>query len=707
VVVVSAVAVTGYIILSRPQVPAFARTPDQNILLVTIDTLRADALGVYGGAARTPNLDALASRGLMFTSAHAHAVTTLPSHASILTGLFPTQHAVHDNDGFRLAPSVSTLASRLKAASFSTAAFVGAFPLDSRFGLTTGFDLYDDAYPGTSGGRDFVLPERRADAVVGAANRWLGAQTGRWFAWVHVFDPHAPYRPPAPFDREYAASPYLGEVAYTDSALAALISAAMAASGGRPTLVIVTGDHGEGLGDHGEQTHGLFAYEATLRVPLIVAQIDGGDTQWKVPAGATPSPGGHAIAAPVCHADVVPTVLDALAMPAASELPGRSVLAAGNRRADEVTVSYFEALSPSLSRGWAPLRGVVAGSDKYIDLPIQEVYDLATDPREASNLADRMPERARKLDAALRAVPASFASPGARVADAEASERLRALGYVTGRAAAKPLYTEADDPKRLVGVDQDLHRAIDLYQRGRAADAVPIYQGVIATHPGMESAYTHLAMVQWELDDRAAAITTLRSAIAAGITSVTVQTKLGIYLAESGHAQDAVALLRDAGAGEFPDLDALNALGIALANAGQADEAAEIFTRILQFSPANAMALENLGALALARQDYASARGFFTRALERDSSSAQSRNGLGVVELKAGNRRAAIEHWRAAVSSNSANFYALYNLGVELVNDGKPLAARPYLERFAATAPPGEYANDIQHVRALLLKLPR
>ena len=706
---IGAIAAVAFVVLrvtSGPTPPAFVHQPDQNVLLITIDTLRADAVGCYGGRAPTPNIDALAAQGMRFDSAHSHAVVTLPSHASILTGLYPTQHGIHDNYGFRLAPSVPTLASRLKAQGFATGAFVGAFPVDSRFGLTTGFDTYDDRYPGTSGGREFVLPERRAAEVVAVANRWLSRRQGKWLAWVHLFDPHAPYRPPAPFDREYAGAPYFGEVAYTDSVLASLLGAAAAASGGRPTLVIITGDHGEGLGDHGEQTHGVFAYESTLRIPLIVAQLPAGNLTWNAPP-APAAGAGYVVPAPVSHVDIVPTALDLLKLPAATDLPGRSLMATAAARdsGGPAPGSYFEALTASLNRGWAPLRGVVQGHEKYIDLPLPELYDLHADPREGTNLADRSAERLRVLDVLLKGFPNMSAAVARSSSDPEASARLRALGYVSGNAAKKDRYTDADDPKRLIAVDQEIHHVIDLYQHGRAAEAVPICEQVVAEHPGMEVAYSYLAMLQWELGTPAAAVGTLRTALARGLDSTAIRAKLGAYLAESGRGNEAIPLLETAVAGDLPDLDALNALGIALASVNRTREAEASFRRILQVSPANAMALENLGSIALGRRDYEAARDFFTRSLESDPASAQSHNGLGVVEMTAGHRKAAIDHWKRSVALDATNFYALFNVGMELVNDGQPNDARPYLERFARTAPPALYAADIRTVQAVLARI--
>src|SRR5436190_10200400 len=203
----------------RPAAPLrLPSTSNQNVLLITIDTLRGDALGCYGGTARTPNIDALAAAGIRFTFAHAHSVVTLPSHASMLTGTYPFQHGLRENSGYRLAPGLPTLATLLKAQGFATGAFVGAFPLDARFGLTPGFDVYDGRFDDLTGG-GFIIAERPATAVVAHAGAWIREQRGRWFAWVHVYEPHAPYRPPPPFDGEYAARPYFGEVAAADRAL--------------------------------------------------------------------------------------------------------------------------------------------------------------------------------------------------------------------------------------------------------------------------------------------------------------------------------------------------------------------------------------------------------------------------------------------------------------------------------------------------------
>ena len=674
------------------EAPLVERTADQNVLLVTIDTLRADALGSYGGPAATPNLDRLAAGGARFEFAHAHAVVTLPSHASILTGLYPFEHGIHDNAGYRLPEHSLTLATMLRAEGFATGAFVAAFPLDSRFGLDNGFDVYDDRFGQAEGPSDFTIAERPAEAVVEAARTWIESQQGRWFAWVHLFDPHAVYRPPPPFDARYAASPYHGEVAYTDHALGPLLATAQEA-GEHPTLVVVTADHGEALGEHGERTHGLFAYEATLRVPLIVAQVGGASRSG---AGVE----GMVSDDPVRHVDIVPSVLDALALPAPPALPGRSLL--DPAPADTEPLSYFEALSASLNRGWAPLRGVLAGRDKYVDLPLPELYDLRADPAEANNLVADQAGRTRALETLLADLPASDPLERRMAETAAVVERLRSLGYVGGAAPARDSYSADDDPKRLAHLDDAIHRGVDLYQRGRPREAIEVYRGVIAERPELELAHRHLAFLHWSLGEVAEAVETLTRARDAGIASPAVAGQLGIYLAESGAADEAVPLLEALVAGDRPDLDPLNALGIAYARRGDAEQALETFDRVLAFDPDSAMALENMGAVYVQRGDRAAAAEAFERAVELAPRSSRAHAGLGVVQLQTGDRPAAVASWSRAVELDPANFDALFNLATELVNAGDLATARPYLERFVRTAPPAFYADDIRRLSGLL-----
>ena len=679
----------------RTKAPAggadLSTTPDRNILLVTIDTLRGDALGCDGGPARTPNIDALAAAGVRFSFAHAHTVVTLPSHASILTGTYPFQHGLRENSGFHLMPGTPTLAVLLKAQGFVTAAFVGAFPLDARFGLTPGFDVYDGRFDDLSGG-GFVISERPATAVVSPAIAWIRAQRGRWFTWVHLYEPHAPYRPPPPFDQEYTDRPYFGEVAAADAALGPLFDAVRAAS--RPTLVILTGDHGEALGDHGETTHGLFAYESTLHVPLIISEL--------ARSKGAPYNRPETSDAPARHIDILPTVLDALQITAPAGLPGHSLRRSVDRRGGAERPSYFEAMSPMLDYGWAPLTGVLAGREKYIDLPLTELYNLAADPAEQMNLSASAPERQRALAARLAAFNAVLPAASA-AADPEVARRLQSLGYVSGGAAPKTHFTESDDPKRLVDVDQRMHDAVARDEDGRTREAIELYRQVLARRPDMMAASRHLAFDYWRSGDAAAAIATLRTALRVAPTPG-AQVQLGTYLVDTGRAGEALALLQQAAAAD-PTLDALNALGIAYARSGKPADALATFTRSLQIDPESPMTRENIGAIHLDAGRLAEARAEFERALRANPASAQGHAGLAMVAMKTGDRAAAIASWKRAVALDPANYDALYDLGIQLVKAGQLADARPYLEQFVRTAPQSLYAKDIKDVGALLAKM--
>jgi arylsulfatase A-like enzyme/Tfp pilus assembly protein PilF len=663
-----------------------AANPDRNILLVTIDTLRADALGSYGGRASTPSLDRLAAHGARFSFAHAHAVVTLVSHASILTGRYPYEHGVRDNTGYRLGPNEPTAATLLKAQGFSTGAFVGGFPLDHRFGLSPGFDLYDDhmttaASPET---RDLSAVasaeadrERPADVVVKSALDWIGSKPGKWFAWVHVYDPHEPYQPPAAFAARFPSDPYLGEVSWTDSALAPLFE--RLATQSRPTLVVVTGDHGESLGEHGERTHSLFAYEPTLHVPLIVAEIapDKDDSKTK----------GTVIDTPVRHVDLLPTILAAAGAPAPSGVSGTSLLdtiAAG--RGPE-RPSYFEAMSAAVTRGWAPLRGVLVGREKFIDLPIVEMYDLAADPKESTNVVHTRTGRARVLTETLKQF--NVAPPArARQETADTIERLRSLGYIGGgTATVREKYTDADDPKRLLEIEQMLATANEASRAGRVDEAAGLYKAIIAKRPDTEDAYRKLALIYWRANQPRLAIGTLETALRNGVTQSEVRVKLAQYLTETGQPQKAIALLepwvRQASAGGKPpqaaasaqrggggappsevnndagdDPDALIALGNAFVLAGRIPDAVRTFTRLLTLDPNNALAYQNLGTAQLQAKDSGAAESSLRRAIQLDPSLAGAYTALGVVLAGTGRKTEAIDAWKRAAALGDPNALA-------------------------------------------------
>ncbi len=630
----AAVAVLSWMAWAWHGARSLARDPGLSVLLVSIDTLRADALGCYGNPrAETPWIDRLAREGVRFTNAHAHNVVTLPSHANLLSGRYPLEHGVHDNTGFRFPEATPTLATLLKARGLRTGAFVSAFPLDARFGLARGFDVYDDRIGGGEWRGSFAMPERPGARTVAEAVRWLGSPGGpQAFAFVHLYEPHFPYTPPEPFASRFHDAPYQGEVAAADAALGPLLRPLLEAGRAARTLVLLTADHGEALGDHGEATHGVFAYEATLRVPLVL---------W--------APGllrAGVVAEPVRHVDVLPTVLDLLGAQAPPGLPGRSLgpLLVGARADDRS--SYFEALSCSFNRGWAPLRGLREGDLKYVDLPIPELYDLAADPGETRDLAPSRPGDVGRLRARVERLRQDE-RPAARVAESrEAVERLRALGYVAGGATeVKAHYGAEDDPKRLIELDTMLSDMLGRYNAGEVERAVEIGREVVRRRPDMAIAHLQLAYLERARGDLPAAIATLRQAVALRPADAEGLSLLGTYLTEAGRAAEAVRLLAPGVEADRPDLDVLTAYGMALATAGRRSEALATFQRARAAYPTNAGVLVNLGTVLLMEGDTSGARQAFEAALDIDPDAAQAHNSLGVIAAREGRMPEAIERW--------------------------------------------------------------
>lgn len=677
--------------------PAYVlrQNADQNILLITIDTLRADAVGSYGGQAATPNLDALASHGARFTFAHSHAVVTLPSHTSILTGLLPYEHGMRDNSGFRVKDGTQTLATRLKPLGFATGAFVGGFPLTKRFGLTPGFDVYDDQISELKSDLTVTLPERRADEVVGRAVEWIRKTPGKFFGWVHVFDPHSPYAAPTGFAGKYAR-PYDDEVAWTDQALGPLLAELAALS--RPTTVIVTSDHGESLGEHGEETHGMFAYEATLRVPLIVATV--------TPANSSRSK-GIVIDSPARHIDIAPTVMDLVAGSSEATWLGSSLRPVIDAGASADRPSYFESMTYNLVRGWAPLRGVLQDRTKYIDQPIPEIYDLAADPGEKDNLASRQPDRLQVFTNLLKTFNTAPPDRPGHV-PAEVAAALSAIGYISGSAPERVVFTEKDDLKNLVTIDRDLHRASELFRNGKDDEGVALLRSVIERRPDTADAYISLSYRLWERGQWQEAIAILESGLAGEAPDRDIRIRLGIYLAESGtDVTKAIAILETL---PRTDAEGLNGLGLAYGAARRFQDAIAAFQGVLKLDPTSALANQNIATMLLeqARENPAGgaakareAEVFARKAIDLDPALAKAFTTLGVIQAQTNRTNEAIESWQKAVSLDPTEFDALFNLVLLLAKSGRIGEARTYGEQFIRTAPP-QLAADAAVIRQVL-----
>jgi arylsulfatase A-like enzyme/Flp pilus assembly protein TadD len=412
------------------------------ILLVTIDTLRWDRVGYMGSDVETPNLDRLGRSGAIFTQAISAAPITLPAHSSILSGLYPTSHGTRFNGIFRLPDKVETIAETLKGAGYSTGAFVGAFVLDRRFGLEQGFDVYDDELAGEDPDNPFVFAERRAEDVIARALHFIEShKQERFFVWVHVYDPHLPHNAPAPFAERYPGRAYDAEVAYTDAALGPLFDAV----NDDRAAIIATGDHGEGLGDHGESSHTLFVYDSTTKVPLIVK--------------ARGVPAGSRVERQVRSVDIAPTILELAGLSPRAKIDGVSLLAKLGQDPGEELSAYGETFGPFYQFNWNELRFLRADGFKFIEAPRPELYDLRVDPGETKNLWTENPSDVgkrlrRELDRAVKAERVAAALP----MDEETKRRLESLGYVASSQKKNP--GGLPDPKDRVQIFERLEQLL-------------------------------------------------------------------------------------------------------------------------------------------------------------------------------------------------------------------------------------------------------
>ncbi len=576
-------------------VPSAIRT----VVVITIDTLRADRVGAYGwAAARTPAMDALAARGIRFTRAFATAPITLPSHASLLTGLYPPGHGSRHN-GMQMRGEPATLASILREQGWATGAFVGAFPLDRRFGLDRGFDKYGDRMPRGADGR--LLSERPGRVVVDEALAWVRGVgdsppvgDSPLFLWVHLFEPHAPYEaePARGPERRFAPAPvrYDDEVARADAEVGRLLGGlgARAAS----ALVVVAGDHGEAFGEHGEIAHSVFLYDTTLRVPLVVAGPGIG--------------GGTTSDAEVSLADVLPTVLDVLGLPA-RDVDGVSLLPIVAGGAIAPRELYAETFAPLYDFGWSSLRSVRSGGWKYIAAPSPELYNLAADGGEERNEAGSDPARERELATRVAKYsgpePPEHAAPGETL-DAESRGRLGALGYVTSgpssSAGSRP------DPKD---------------RREMAARMAQVVTGEL---------------------QGAALRTALDAIVADDPRNGQAQMRLGYALVEHGDLGGAERHFNAALAASMPTADVHLGLALCFASTGRPREAARALQEARRIEPGNPVVEANLGTLALEAGDAAAAAEHFAAALKIDPDLHQARFNLARALARQGRRAEAL-----------------------------------------------------------------
>ena len=620
-----------------------------NLVVITLDTTRADRLGCYGFAGvETPAIDALAREGLVFEHATATVPLTFPSHSSIFTGLVPPHHGVRDNGGFFLDESKVTLAERLKAAGFATGAFVAAWVLESKWGLAQGFDHYSDAFDLS---RYKVVSlgtvQKPGDEVMDDALAWLETvKDRRFFSWVHLYDPHTPYDPPEPFDSRYPGQPYLGEIAYTDKVVGRLTGWLRAQGLMERTIVVLTADHGESLGEHGEATHAYFVYDSTTRVPLVIR------TPWGLVGRRTPQTSG---------VDVMPTVLDLVGLAPEPGVDGRSLAREIlDPAAASDSVAYSETYFPRYHFGWQQLRALRSLQYKYIDAPEPELYDLATDPGETKNIYRGFSRRAEDLRLRLDALAKAGAgqAPERRSLDPETLQRLAALGYVGNVIDVDP-HAALPDPKEKLPIFALMNAAKNLANdEGRIEDAVAKMREVVARDPKIMDA--HLSLGGWllRLHQPDAAIAAYKQALALKPDDDVALGNLARLLAGRGRTQDALDALqvfRTALELNPKNPQSWNNLAIHYLDLGRLDEARASFAEALAANPKLGAAANGLGAIAFETGDVAKAGTLVTHALELEPRLRTGRYNLARVREAQGDLAGAEALYRAELQTYPDN----------------------------------------------------
>ena len=643
-----------------------APTLPQHVVIITIDTLRADRLGCYGNHdVATPNIDRLARDGAMALEASVQAPLTRPSHVSIFTGLYPAQHGIRDNISRALAPDIPTLAEAFRATGFETAGFVSSIVLSAQSGLGRGFDEYSDRFDlGADAGdeaRFLDILEKRGDVAVADAIGWLERHAQkRTFVWIHLYDPHAPYEPPEPYASRYADRPYDGEVAWSDELVGRLDAALTRLGIHDRTLVALTSDHGEALCEHGEAVHGFFLYQATLKVPLLLRG-----------PGIRP---GTRIPVVARSVDLFPTLLELSGVPAPTTthpLAGRSFASVtrGGTPTLAEEAAFAESLTPRIHYGWSDLRSVRDGRWKFILAPRPELYDLARDPDELHNLVDDAPARARALRAALERHLAEDGTTSARAALAgdmpvDLVEKLAALGYLSGSPPDRA--SAGADPKDKIAeytvLNALLHQGLlQLRDRKYAAAAARFrelssrgidsleshyyygqaliglgrwraeageFERAIPRLPGFAASYLMLAECHVAAKDRLAAIDAIHRGIQAVPADPRLHRRLGDLYRDRGDLQQAIAAFRDAIARDPSEASQWNSMGMILGAGGDLAEAERAFREAIERDPREARYTYNLG-LTLQKQHHADeATPYFRKTLELNPQFAAARDRL-------------------------------------------------------------------------------
>ncbi|MFQ5804823.1 MAG: tetratricopeptide repeat protein [Phycisphaerae bacterium] len=656
----------AFVLCSCHSKPAPSRI--DHVLLISIDTCRADYLGCYGRRqAITPNIDAIAAQGCLFESAVSPVPLTLPAHSSILTGTVPPYHGVRDNSAYRLGSSIDTLAEVLNEQGFATAAVVSAFVLDSKFGLDQGFDEYHDRFLREHKAGEII--ERKGDEATNIALEWLTKhKDDRSFLFLHYFDPHFPYEPPEPFDTQFAEDPYAGEIAFVDLCIGRVIRHLRDLGIYESSLIIVAGDHGEMLGEHGESTHGYFVYQSAVKVPWIIRAPD------RRAGGRIPDLVGLI--------DIVPTACALLGIQRPPQAQGVDLSAHLDRTvpSDKDRVIYAESLTPTKYNA-NPLVALVTSRWKYIQTTRPELYDLARDPTESNNLAASEPDCAKAMqDQLRRIIEQQHRQPDedSRLEmGAEDLRRLEALGYLAGASATEELDIDPskDDPKDLIASHELREKLSLLLTRKEHAGAQKVCEELLRERPDRPDGYIGLAMIAVEQHDLSGAIPFLRKATELEPHDVVANGMLGSLLVKTGRADEAIDCFRRVLDRKPDSFAAHYGLAEALEARDKADEALAHYRQALQFDPEPARAHHKLGRALQVKGEIDEAIRHFQRALQIKPDLAEVQHNLASLLVNQGRLDEAIDHYRQALAIDPDYARAHHNLGVALGGKGRTAEA--------------------------------
>ncbi len=647
-----------------------------NIVLLTIDTFRADRVG----RELTPSIEAIAARGTRFTNARAAVPLTLPSHTTILTGELPPQSGVRVNGGGGLAAGHTTIARVLRDGGYRTGAFVGAYVLDRHFGLADGFETYDDRVDRDPSGAATLEAQRRGDAVMNAALGWLAPSDARpFFVWIHLYDPHAPYDPPADYLARAKNVPYDGEVAFADAQVGRLTDWLKSSGKIDATVIAIAGDHGEGLGDHGEATHGMLAYDSTLHVPLVIA---------------VPGREAGVVEDAVSLVDVPGTLAQLARRPLPKTMSTHSLLANKRTSADV----YAETEYPRVA-GWHPLTVLVDTRWKLIASSENELYDLQNDPAERRNLAKEKTSIVDAMRARARTLSAPTAAPATSVS-AEVADRLRALGYVSGGSSSEPPDDRAANPARHIAAWNTFERELARLSEGQARRALPALTGLARTFPDAPLFQSTYARALKDTGRVGEALDLYRRLVTRWPRNADLYHDLAVAAGAAGLAKEAARAEQAALALEPSNASAANGLGLAHAENGRAADATSAFEQAVRLDPSNAMYWTNLGNARRAQGNLAAAEAAYRKALELDPRQADAANGIGVLLVQSQRAGEAIPFFERALARSPRFAEAQLNLGIAYQESGNRERAVEQYRRVLEVAVPG--SREYQAATALL-----